>query len=91
MFWRDAVGSRGADPLPESPGGGRSTDPTWTERRLVPLASRTLERLEQIAKTIRDQGGPAVAPLQVAALLLERATDGLDDRGIAELAQVRVP
>ena len=24
-------------------GGGRSTDPRWTERRLVPLAPRTLE------------------------------------------------
>src|SRR5256885_11719861 len=30
-------------------GGGRPTDPRWTERRLVPLAPRTLERLEQIA------------------------------------------
>ena len=28
-------------------GGGRRTDPRWTERRLVPLAPRTLERLEE--------------------------------------------
>jgi hypothetical protein len=27
-------------------GGGRATDPHWTERRLVPLAPRTLKRLE---------------------------------------------
>ena len=26
--------------------GGRPADPRWTERRLVPLAPRTLERLE---------------------------------------------
>lgn len=29
-------------------GGGRPTDPRWTERRLVPLASRTLERLSRL-------------------------------------------
>src|SRR5690606_18920198 len=52
-------------------GGGRSTDPEWTERRLVPLAPKTLSRLERIAKIIHDKGGPVVAPLQIAALLLE--------------------
>ena len=30
-------------------GGGRSTDPNWTERRLVPLTPRTLQRLEELA------------------------------------------
>lgn len=30
-------------------GGGRATDPRWTERRLVPLGPRTLERLEAIS------------------------------------------
>ncbi len=29
-------------------GGGRPTDPSWTERRLVPLAPRTLKRLQEI-------------------------------------------
>ncbi len=70
-------------------GGGRSTDPKWTERRLVPLAPKTLDRLEHIAKIIRDKGGPAVAPLQVAALLLERAAEEVDDRAIEELTKAR--
>jgi hypothetical protein len=38
-------------------GGGRSTDASWTERRLVPLAPRTLKRLEEIAAKVRAQGG----------------------------------
>jgi hypothetical protein len=33
-------------------GGGRPTDPCWTERRLVPLAPRTLRRLEEIAERV---------------------------------------
>lgn len=70
-------------------GGGRSTDPKWTERRLVPFAPKTLDRLEHIAKVIQDKGGPAVAPLQVAALLLERAAEEVDDRTIEALTKVR--
>jgi len=69
--------------------GGRSTDPKWTERRLVPLAPKTLDRLEHLAKVINDKGGPAVAPLQVAALLLERAAEDVDDQAIEELAKAR--
>src|SRR2546422_8505299 len=45
-------------------GGGRPTDPRWTERRLVPLAPRTLERLEQIAAKIREHGGVSVEPMR---------------------------
>ena len=33
-------------------GGGRPTDASWTERRLVPLAPRTLKRLEDIAASL---------------------------------------
>ena len=36
-------------------GGGRATDPNWTERRLVPLAARTLTRLEELAVKISEQ------------------------------------
>src|SRR5438067_1007811 len=54
------------------PGGGRATDPHWTERRLVPLAPRTLARLEELAARIREQGQVAIEPMQLAALLLER-------------------
>lgn len=70
-------------------GGGRSTDPEWTERRLVPLAPKTLSRLEHIAKVIHDKGGPLVAPLQVAALLLERAAEDLSDKAMEELAKAK--
>lgn len=58
-------------------GGGRPTDPRWTERRLVPLAPRTLERLEQIAAKVREHGGVSVEPMQLAALLLEKTTEDL--------------
>ena len=53
--------------------GGRSTDPTWTEKRLVPLAPETLKRLERLAELLGEKG-VSVGALQVAALLLERAT-----------------
>jgi hypothetical protein len=48
-------------------GGGRPTDPSWTEQRLVRLSPRTLERLEKLAEHAQ------ASPMQVAALLLERA------------------
>jgi len=60
-------------------GGGRPTDPHWTERRLVPLAPRTLERLEEITARVREHGGVNVEPMQLAALLLEKTTEGLSD------------
>src|SRR5947209_4110608 len=53
-------------------GGGRPTDTSWTERRLVPLAPRTLKRLEKLAARVRAHGGVSVEPMQLAALLLEK-------------------
>jgi hypothetical protein len=38
-----------ADRFRVPPGGGRPPDPGWTERRLVPLAPRTLGRLSRRA------------------------------------------
>src|SRR5687767_8762615 len=58
-------------------GGGRPTDPRWTERRLVPLAPRTLQRLEGLAATVRGRRGASVEPMQLAALLLEKTTEDL--------------
>jgi hypothetical protein len=58
--------------------GGRRTDPSWTERRQLPLRPQTLERLEALATKIRRQGGD-VHPMQLAALLLEKATQDLSD------------
>src|SRR6266446_5395942 len=55
-------------------GGGRPTDPAWTERRLLPLAPRTLKRLEELTAKVRKHGGPNVEPMQLAALLLEKTT-----------------
>jgi hypothetical protein len=68
-------------------GGGRSTDPHWTERRLVPLAPETLTRLSQIAKKLQDEQGIAISPLQLAALLLEHATGKVDERAAEKLAR----
>jgi len=60
-------------------GGGRSTDTSWTERRLVPLAPRTLKRLEELAANMRAQGGLSIEPMQLAALLLEKKTEELSE------------
>jgi NifB/MoaA-like Fe-S oxidoreductase len=70
-------------------GGGRPTDPHWTERRLVPLAPETLARLGQIAKRLHEERGIVIAPLQLAALLLEQATGQVDERGAEKLARER--
>ena len=48
-------------------GGGRATDPSWSEQRLVRLSPKTLQQLEQLAEQAH------ASPMQVAALLLERA------------------
>src|SRR5918994_5542064 len=48
-------------------GGGRPTDPSWNEQRLVRLSTTTLEQLEKLAEKAH------ASPMQVAALLLEQA------------------
>ena len=68
-------------------GGGRSSDPSWTDRRLVPLAPKTLAHLEQLSRVVSEKGGVTVSPLQVAALLLEHATQGADGGMVAKLAK----
>lgn len=59
--------------------GGRATDPSWTKRRLVPLAPRTLERLEALSARIREQGSANLEAMQLAGLLLEEAAEKLSD------------
>jgi hypothetical protein len=61
------------------PGGGRQTDVSWTERRFVLLAPRTLKRLEEIAAKVRAHGGVSVEPMQLAALLLEKKAEELSE------------
>src|SRR5215212_314112 len=52
-------------------GGGRATDPSWSEQRLVRLSPKTLEQLEKLAEKAH------ASPMQVAALLLEDAVQGV--------------
>ncbi len=52
-------------------GGGRATDPSWSEQRLVRLSPNTLEKLEKLAEQAH------ASPMQVAALLLERAVQSV--------------
>jgi hypothetical protein len=66
-------------------GGGRATDPAWTERRLVPLAPRTLKRLEEITAKVREHGGASLEPMQLAALLLEKSTERISEHEAEEL------
>ena len=70
-------------------GGGRATDPNWTERRLVPLAPRTLARLEELATMIREQRQVAIEPMQLAGLLLEKATEQVSDADAEKLLRPR--
>jgi hypothetical protein len=70
-------------------GGGRPTDPHWTERRLVPLAPRTLERLEELTARVCEHGGVNLEPMQLAALLLERSAAQLSDEEAAKLVRPR--
>ena len=68
------------------PGGGRRTDPAWTERRLLPLAPETLRRLEQLSAVLGEHD-VAASPLQIAAVLLERAVaNATDDDALAALS-----
>src|SRR6516162_847298 len=48
-------------------GGGRATDPSWSEQRLIRLSPQTLEQLAKLAEQAH------ASPMQVAAVLLERA------------------
>src|SRR5467141_953262 len=68
-------------------GGGRPTDPRWTERRLLPLAPRTLARLEAITAKVRQHEGLNVEPMQLAALLLEKTTEQISDDDVNEVVR----
>ena len=70
-------------------GGGRATDPGWTERLLVALAPRTLERLEALTAEVRQHEGINVEPMQLAALLLERTTERVSEQDVGEFVRRR--
>ena len=44
--------------------GGRSTNPDWTERQLIPLAAKTLKRLEEISAQVSEHSGVGIEPMQ---------------------------
>lgn len=66
-------------------GGGRATDPHSTERRLVALARETLQKLAALAAEVRRHGGVQIEPMQLAAPLLERTTEQLNEADGEEL------
>lgn len=65
-------------------GGGRPTDPSWTERRLLPLAPKTLKKLEDISAKVREHG-MSVEPMQLAALIIEKTAEELSEEAVKEL------
>lgn len=68
-------------------GGGRATDPAWTQRRILPLAEQTLGRLEKLAKKVLDTEDVRIEPMQLAALILERTLERLTDEDAERLIQ----
>jgi hypothetical protein len=67
-----------------APGGGRARDPEWTQKRLLPFRPETLSRLQALAARVSEIVEFRVEPLQVAAMLVERDLDRLDDREVVE-------
>ena len=61
-------------------GGGRPTDRYWAERRLIPLAHRTLRHLERLAAKIRQHGNVTLEPMQLAAILVEKSAETLNEK-----------
>lgn len=55
---------------------GRPSDPTWTIQRKLSMNEQTLEILGKAAKAV-STNERQVSPMQVAALLIEDATQGL--------------
>jgi hypothetical protein len=84
---RNASSGRRHSKVPRTRGRGRPTDPRWTERRLVPLAPQTLERLEELTVRIREHGTVSLEPMQLAGLLLEKTTERLSDEEVEELVR----
>ena len=67
-------------------GGGRPTDPRWSERRLLPLAPKTFKKLEEMAAKVREHD-VNVEPMQLAALLIERTAEQLSEEEAEDLVR----
>ncbi len=71
--------------------GGRATNPSWTEQRLLRLAPETLRRLEELAEGIKTERGINIGPMQLAALILEKTATGIsidEAEALVELPRV---
>src|SRR2546426_9494858 len=68
-------------------GGGGPTDPRWTERRLVPLALKTLERLGGITAPGRKHRGIKPEPNQPVAPIIQKTTRQMSAGGTRELGR----
>ena len=68
-------------------GGGRPTDPSWTERRLVPFTPETLTRLVVLAERVRQIAHLNIEPLQLAGFLLEKAAERADEEQVEDLVR----
>lgn len=55
---------------------GRPCDPTWTVQRKLSMNEQTLEMLSKAADAV-STNERRVSPMQIAALLIEDATQGL--------------
>ncbi|QDT64746.1 hypothetical protein V22_19870 [Calycomorphotria hydatis] len=55
---------------------GRPSDPTWTVQRKLSMTDTTLALLEQTAEAVSTDER-RVSPMQIAALLIEDATQGI--------------
>ena len=66
-------------------GGGQPTDPSWNERRLVPLKRETLDKLNQMAAALREKTGTNVQPLQIAAAVIERFAGELNVEEVSSI------
>lgn len=71
------------------PGGGRATDPSWSDKRLVPIAPRTLKRLERLAKRLHGDTGIRVEPMQLAAILLETTAETVAAEDVEKRVRAR--
>ena len=69
-------------------GGGRASVPEWTERRLLPLTSETLTRIEVLAAKVRNRSGVGIEPMQLAALLLERIANSIEADDLDDLTTI---
>ena len=55
---------------------GRPSDPSWTVQRKLSMNEQTLALLEQAADAVSNDER-RVSPMQIAALLIEDATQGI--------------